>query len=153
MTITISRGRAALGAALVGLAIFAVTASSLVAQTGTPAPGATATNDPMGMMGAATPEASGTPVAADAAAMERCMAMMEMMMGMMGEGMMGMMATPGPGMNDMMDMATPAAGATMMERCMAMMEIMMGMMGDGGMMGSATPGAGMDEMSTPTAGM
>jgi len=39
MTITISRGRAALGAALVGLAIFAVTASSLVAQTGTPAPG------------------------------------------------------------------------------------------------------------------
>ena len=61
----------------------------------------------MGMMGAATPGADGTPVATDAASMERCMAMMEMMMGMMGDGGMMRSATPGAGMDGM---GTPAAG-------------------------------------------
>lgn len=91
ITITITRGKAALGAALVGVAMLALTAGPLVAQTETPMSGATATADHMGMMGVATPGADGTPVATDMAQMmKQCMAMMEMMMSMMGDGgMMG----------------------------------------------------------------
>jgi hypothetical protein len=104
--ITITRGKAILSAALVVLMLIVLTAGSLVAQTATPAPGTTATSDPMGMMEAATPGTDGTPAAVDMQQMmAQCMAMMEMMMGMMGEGMMGA-ATPGAGMDGM---GTPAA--------------------------------------------
>lgn len=104
MTITISRGKAALGGALVGLAMLALTAGPLVAQTDTPLPGGTPMAGDMGMMGAATPEAGGPKAESMEDMMEQCMAMMEMMMGMMGGDMSGMMggqglqsATPGPG--------------------------------------------------------
>lgn len=105
ITITITRGKAALGAALVGLAMLALTAGPLVAQTEPPMPGATATADHMGMMSAATPGVDGTPAATDMAQMmKQCMAMMEMMMSMMGDG--GMM---GDGMMGGDGMPMPAA--------------------------------------------
>ncbi len=130
------------------LSVAILTTGTLFAQSATPTPpsGSMPAGDQTGMMDMASPAADAAP---RAMTMEQCMAMMmDMMMGMMGDGEMSdMMATPGAGMDGMM--ATPGAGmdgmmAMTMEQCMAMMmDMMMGMMGDGEMS---------DMMATPASG-
>ena len=110
------RRELAVGGAVAMLSVAILTTGTLFAQPATPTPasGSMPAGDQTGMMDMASPAADAAPMAMT---MAQCMAMMDMMMGMMGDGemsgmmgdgeMSGMMATPGAGMDGM---ATPASG-------------------------------------------
>ncbi len=119
------RSKAALGSALIGLALLALTTGPLFAQTATPEADATPTSDHMGMMDAATP-------GAEAATSEELHQMMHQMMD----------TVHGVGTSERMHEAMGPRGEELMAQCAAMMG-MMGMMGDGGMSGMMG-GQGMD---------
>lgn len=104
----LTRGKVAIVGAAVAVALLALTAGTLFAQSETPVPGATPTADHMEMMG--TPEAGAVAT------------------GEMHATMHGMMdAMHGPGTSGRMHEAMGPQSEQMMEQCAAMMGMMGGM--------------------------
>ena len=77
----------ATGAVVAALAALGLASGPLFAQTSAPEGSGTPTTNAMGMMGAATPEAGDPKSGSMEEMMEKCMAMMEKMEMMGGEGM------------------------------------------------------------------
>ena len=120
---TTTLGKTAIGGALIGLAVLAVTTGALVAQEPTAPAGGTPTPDHAGMMGGMAAMPGGTPTA-----------------GEMHETMHRMMdAMHGAGTSDRMHEAMGPDGERLMEQCVAMMQMM-------GMMSGMMSGQGMEGM-------
>ncbi len=134
-----SRLNAAIGGILVGAMLLVLGTGSLVAHEDHATPGAAGGSDDMGMMGEATPGASGMLSADDLH--ETMHAMMD--------------AVHGAGTTERMHEAMGPEGEELMAQCAGMMAMMMGMMGNddmSGMMGGGDMMGGMggqDVMGTP----